>query len=200
MIFPNIKDPDVLKSQHHKLPRGTMKNNFCKWWLILYKAPNVHSFFLFLFQKKRVPALQPWPLLVLTLTLRFIIHFLPFWLLLFLLRGRLEGLQGHTQTLLYVTVSFMEQSKGSPHPRKGRQARNEAKLQNAPHYPNRPRNQEMAIQVLAEDWSKERLNSGWVLGRCNMVTWGKRIRFLFFKRRTYSCLWLSGMQFHQPCP
>lgn len=49
--------------------------NFLQMMTYSIQSPG-HTFFLFLFQKKKARA--PWPPLVLTLTLRFVIHLLPF--------------------------------------------------------------------------------------------------------------------------
>lgn len=133
------------------------KETFLQTMTYFIESPG-HSFFLFLFQKKRAPA--PWPLLVRTLTLRFIIHFLAF--LAAAVRkaqaGRAPG--PHTQTAFTCDSIFYGAEQRETHPQKGREARNEAKPQNTPHYPNHPQHQEMAMQVLAKDRWRQRLNDG----------------------------------------
>ena len=95
----------------------------------------------------------PWPLLVLTLTLRFIIHFLPFLAAAVIIEAQAGGAPGpHTDSLLCDSIFYGAEQRKSPHPQKGREARSEAKRENTPHYPSHPRNQEMAVQVLAADW------------------------------------------------
>lgn len=152
---PNRKTPMFLKV-HITTALGCNEETVLQMMTYFIESPG-HLFFLCLLQRKRTSVL--WPLLVRTFTVRFIMHLLPFSGGCCCYEG--AGWAGSRATHRQrsdVTVSFMEQRE--THPQKGREARNEAKPHNSPHYPNHPQHREMAIQVLAADRWRRRLNDG----------------------------------------
>ena len=121
--FANIKNPNIFISPHcdqlEEEGRKLLANND-------FLSSPEHSFFLFLFEEQRVPA--PWPLLVLTLTLRFIIHFLPFLAAAVIIKVQAGGAPGpHTDSLLCDSIFYgAEQRKSTPSKREGGQKRSKA--------------------------------------------------------------------------